>query len=181
MAIRAFDGKSPDIAATAFVDPSALVIGDVTIGENSSVWPMTVIRADVQKITIGQGTNIQDACILHVTHDSHYTPGGYPLQIGNSVTVGHRATLHACKIGDYCLIGMSATIMDGAVLDNQVIVGAGSLVPAGKHLVSGYLYVGSPAKQVRALTETQLESLAYSAEHYIEVKNRYSLSKTGGN
>jgi len=173
MTIRTLQGKTPDIADSVFVDESALVIGDVTIGEDSSIWPMTVVRGDVQKITIGKRTNIQDACVLHVTHDCKFTPGGFPLNIGDGVTAGHRATLHACTIGDYCLIGMSATIMDGAVLGDRLIIGAGSLVPAGKQLEGGYLYVGSPVKQLRALNEQELNSLEYSAEHYVEVKNMH--------
>ena len=173
MTIRTLQGKTPDIADSAFVDETALVIGDVTIGEDSSIWPMTVIRGDVQKITIGKRTNIQDTCVLHVTHDGNYTPGGFPLTIGDCVTAGHRATLHACIIGDYCLIGMSATIMDGAVLGDRLIIGAGSLVPAGKQLEGGYLYVGSPVKQLRALNEEELNSLEYSADHYVDVKNMH--------
>ncbi|MCH8078173.1 MAG: gamma carbonic anhydrase family protein [Proteobacteria bacterium] len=173
MTIRSLQGKEPDIADSAFVDETALVIGNVIIGEDSSIWPMTVVRGDVQKITIGKRTNIQDGCICHVTHDGEYTPGGFPLNIGDGVTAGHRATLHACTIGDYCLIGMSATIMDGAVLGDRLIIGAGSLVLAGKQLEGGYLYVGSPAKQLRPLNEEELNSLEYSADHYVEVKNMH--------
>ncbi len=173
MTIRTLQGKTPDIADSAFIDESAIVIGDVTIGEDSSIWPMTVVRGDVQKITIGKRTNIQDACVCHVTHDGEYTPGGFPLTIGDGVTAGHRATLHACTIGDYCLIGMSATIMDGAVLGEKLIIGAGSLVPAGKKLEGGYLYVGSPVKQIRPLNDDELKSLEYSADHYVEVKNMH--------
>ena len=176
MTIRTLQGKKPNIADSAFIDETALVIGDVTIGEDSSIWPMTVVRGDVQKITIGKRTNIQDACVLHVTHDCIYTPGGFPLTIGDGVTAGHRATLHACTIGDYCLIGMSATIMDGAVLGDRLIIGAGSLVPAGKQLEGGYLYVGSPVKQLRPLNEDELKSLEYSADHYVEVKNMHMRS-----
>ena len=134
---------------------------------------MTVVRGDVQKITIGKRTNIQDACVLHVTHDGEYTPGGFPLKIGDGVTAGHRATIHACTVGDYCLIGMSATIMDGAVLGDRLIIGASSLVPAGKKLEGGYLYVGTPVKQIRSLNEEELISLEYSADHYVEVKNMH--------
>ena len=176
MTIRTLQGKTPDIADSAFVDETALVIGDVTVGEDSSIWPMTVVRGDVQKITIGKRTNIQDACVCHVTHDCEYTPGGFPLNIGDGVTAGHRATLHACTIGDYCLIGMSATIMDGAVLGDRLIIGAGSLVPAGKKLEGGHLYVGSPVKQLRPLNEEELNSLEYSADHYVEVKNMHMRS-----
>jgi len=173
MTIKNYQGKSPTIAASAYVDESAVVIGDVTIGEDSSLWPMVVARGDVHSITIGSRTNIQDGCILHVTHDGKFSPGGFPLVIGNSVTAGHRATLHACTVGDYCLIGMSATIMDGAVLGEKLIIGAGSLVPTGKKLDSGYLYVGSPVKQIRELTDKEYEFLEYSAEHYKKMKDQY--------
>lgn len=173
MTIRSLHGKTPNIASSAFVDDSALVIGDVTIGENASIWPMAVIRGDVQKISIGKDTNIQDACVLHVTHDHSAVPGGAPLVIGDGVTAGHHATLHACSIGDYCLIGMSSIIMDGAILGERLIIGAGSLVPAGKNLESGYLYIGSPVRRARLLTEAELASLRYSATHYMKLKDRY--------
>lgn len=173
MTLRAFNGRQPEVADSAYVDETALVIGDVSIGADSSVWPMTVMRGDVQKITIGERTNLQDACVCHVTHDGKYTPGGYPLQVGDDVTVGHRVTLHACTVGDLCLIGMSATIMDGAVIGPRCIIAAGALVPAGKQLEGGYLYVGAPAKQVRALTEAELESLEYSARHYVKLKDQH--------
>ena len=177
MTIRNFKDKSPDIHATAYVDETALVIGDVTMGEDSSIWPMTVARGDVHSIRIGARTNIQDACVLHVTHDGEFSPGGFPLTVGDDVTVGHRVTLHACTVGDLCLIGMSATIMDGAVLGDKVIVGAGSLVPTGKQLESGYLYVGSPVKRVRELNEKELAFLEYSAKHYAKLKDQHRVRK----
>ena len=173
MTIRTLPGKTPNIAESAFVDETALVIGDVTIDEDSSIWPMTVVRGDVEKITIGKRTNIQDACVLHVTHDGEYTSGGFPLKIGDGVTAGHCVTLHACTIGDYCLIGMSATIMDAAVLGDKLIIGAGSLVPPGKKLEGGYLYVGTPVQQIRKLNEDELKSLKYSADHYVDTKNMH--------
>ena len=173
MSVRSFQGITPVIHATAYVDETALVIGDVTIGADSSIWPMTVIRGDVHSIKIGARTNIQDACVCHVTHDGEFSPGGYPLTVGNDVTVGHRVTLHACTVGNLCLIGMSATIMDGAVLEDKVIVGAGSLVPTGKKLESGYLYVGSPVKRVRALNEKEQAFLEYSAKHYARLKDQH--------
>ncbi|MEE9551930.1 MAG: gamma carbonic anhydrase family protein [Gammaproteobacteria bacterium] len=171
MTIRNYQGKTAKIAKSVYVDESAIVIGDVTIGEDSSLWPMVVARGDVHSITIGARTNIQDGCILHVTHDGEYSPGGFPLVVGNDVTVGHRVTLHACTIGDYCLIGMSATIMDGAVLQDKVMLGAGSLVLSGKKLETGYLYMGSPVKKVRFLTDEELAYLEYSAGHYVKMKN----------
>lgn len=173
MTIRSFAGKTPEIATSAYVDESALVIGDVKIGEDSSIWPMSVVRGDVHSIIIGKCTNIQDASVLHVTHDGKFSPGGFSLTIGNHVTAGHRVILHACKVGDYCLIGMSATIMDGAVLGDRLIIGAGSLVPTGKELAGGYLYVGSPVKRVRELTDKEIEFLEYSAAHYVKLKNAH--------
>ena len=176
MTIRTFNDKSPDIRASAYIDESALVIGDVIIGEESSIWPMTVVRADVHSIRIGARTNIQDAGVLHVTHDGEFSPAGYPLTVGDDVTVGHRVTLHACKVGNLCLIGMSATIMDAALIEDRVIVGAGSLVPTGKRLDSGYLYVGSPVKRVRELNEKEFAFLEYSAKHYARLKSKHKNS-----
>lgn len=173
MTIRRFKDKIPTIEASVLVDETALVIGDVSIGEDSSIWPMSVVRGDVQSIKIGCRTNIQDACVLHVTHDGEYSPGGFPLMVGDDVTVGHRVTLHACTVGNQCLIGMSATIMDGAVLGDNIIIGAGSLVPTGKKLESGFLYVGSPVKQIRPLSEEELAFLTYSAKHYVHLKDEH--------
>jgi carbonic anhydrase/acetyltransferase-like protein (isoleucine patch superfamily) len=176
MSIRPFKDKVPKIDPDAYVDETALVIGDVTIGEDSSLWPMTVARGDVHSIKIGKRTNIQDACVLHVTHDGEFSPGGFPLTVGDDVTVGHRVTLHACTVGNLCLIGMSSTIMDGAVIGDKVIIGAGSLVPTGKELESGYLYVGSPVKRVRELNEKEVAFLGYSAMHYAHLKNQHKHS-----
>lgn len=176
MTLQTFEGKTPMIAATAYVDPAAVVIGDVTVGEHSSLWPMAVARGDVNRIVVGTHTNIQDGAVLHATHDGPYTPGGFVLTVGNHVTVGHRVILHACAIGDYCLIGMAATVMDGAVLQPRVMLGAGALVPPGKTLEGGHLWVGAPVKKVRALTEQELEMLEYSARHYVKLKMRYQAS-----
>jgi len=173
MNIRDFENHSPDIDENAFIDESAVVIGNVKIAADVSVWPLTVIRGDIHRIEIGARTNIQDGSVLHVTHDSEYSPGGFALNIGESVTVGHKVILHACTIGNNCLVGMGSTVLDGAVLEDNVMLGANSLVAPGKRLEGGYLYVGSPAKQVRSLTEKELAWLAYSANHYVELKNRY--------
>ena len=173
MTIRTFEDRTPVIAASAYVDPTALVIGDVSIGEHASLWPMVVARGDVNRIRIGAGTNIQDGSVLHVTHDGKFTPGGFALTIGENITVGHRAILHACSVGDGCLIGMAATVMDGAVLGPHLILGAGSLVPPGKELEGGHLWVGSPARKLRPLTDREFEMLSYSAQHYIELKDRH--------
>lgn len=171
--IKDFQGKTPDIATSVYVDDSALVIGNVHIAEDSSIWPMSVVRGDVHRIDIGRCTNIQDASVLHVTHDGPFSPNGYPLIVGDNVTVGHRVTLHACHVGHCCLIGMSSTIMDGAVIGDQTIIAAGSLVPSGKKLAGGYLYLGSPVVQVRPLKAEEIEFLSYSAEHYVKLKNQH--------
>lgn len=173
MTIRSFESTSPDIHPTAYVDESAVVIGNVTIGKNSSIWPLTVIRGDIQAIHIGEHTNIQDGSVLHVTHGSKFsTTEGTPLIIGNNVTVGHKAVLHACTIGNSCLIGMGSIILDGAVIKNEVMIGAGSLVPPCKTLSSGYLWVGSPVKKARKLSSKELEFLTYSASHYSNLAER---------
>jgi len=132
-----------------------------------------VVRGDVNRIRIGARSNIQDLSVLHVTHDGPYSPGGFPLKIGRDVTVGHRCILHACSIGDCCLIGMGSTVMDGAVIEDEVLLGAGSLVSPAKRLASGHLYRGSPAQQIRPLTEREREMLGYSSDHYVRLKNSY--------
>lgn len=173
MTIRTFNGIHPDIAPSAFVDDTALVIGEVSIGDDASLWPMTVARGDVHRITIGARTNIQDGAVLHVTQDNEYNPGGFTLRIGNDVTVGHGAIIHACTIDDLVLIGMGAIILDGAHIPSRVMIGAGALVSPGKQLESGYLYIGSPARQARKLTGKELAYLEFSAQHYVALKNRH--------
>jgi carbonic anhydrase/acetyltransferase-like protein (isoleucine patch superfamily) len=173
MTLRRYQGISPRIAASAYVDASAVVIGDVTVGEDASLWPMVVARGDVNSIEIGACTNIQDGTILHVSHDSEFAPGGFPLRIGADITVGHRVILHGCRIEDGCLVGMGATVMDGAILRSGVLLGAGSLVPPGQDLEGGFLWVGSPARRVRPLREQERAFLGYSPKHYVELKNRH--------
>ncbi len=175
MSIRSYKNKIPTIGDNAYIDDSAIVIGEVTIGIDVSVWPLTVIRGDVNSICIGNKTNIQDGSVLHVTHDGpyDYNRGGYALNIGNNITVGHNVILHGCTIGDNCLIGMGSTIMDGVVIKPNTIIGAGSLVSPGKQLDEGCLYVGRPVKKVRELSEDEIESIQYSADHYVELKNTY--------
>ena len=171
--ISPYLGVAPLLGQHVYIDPSARVIGDVTLGDDASVWPGTVIRGDVNAIRIGAGTNIQDLSVLHVSHKSTRDPGGAPLTIGQHVTIGHNVVLHGCTIGDECLIGMGAIVMDKVVIQPRVLVGAGSLVPEGRVLESGYLYLGSPARRVRLLTEDELARFAYSAQHYIRLKNNY--------
>jgi len=172
MTIRKFKDKTPVVADSAFVDETAIVIGDTIIGEHASIWPMTVIRGDVNTIKIGDYTNIQDGSVLHVNHAGPENPGGDPLTIGNYVTVGHKALIHACTVGDYCLIGMAAVVMDNAVIEDNVILGAGSLVSPNKVLESG-LWVGRPAVKKRDLTEDEIKMLKYSATHYAELADEH--------
>lgn len=175
-AIRPYKGVWPRIAASAYVDPAAVVIGDVELGEDASVWPGAVIRGDVNAIRIGARTSVQDGAILHVTHDGPYTPGGLPLLIGADVTIGHGAILHACTVEDACLIGIRATLLDGVVVRRHGFVGAGALVPPGKEVGEGELWLGSPARCVRRLSEREIEQLHYSAQHYVRVKNAHLAS-----
>ena len=163
----------PTLGEDVYIDPAAVVIGDVHLGDHSTVWPMAVIRGDVHKIRIGNKTSVQDGSVLHVTHDGPYSPGGSPLIIGNEVTIGHNVTLHACTIQDRVLLGMGCIVLDRATIESDVIVGAGTLVPPDKTLESGYLYVGSPAKKVRALSDKEKEFLRYTANKYIELAGSY--------
>jgi carbonic anhydrase/acetyltransferase-like protein (isoleucine patch superfamily) len=167
-------GVMPVLAPGAWVHPRATVIGEVALGRDASVWPGAVIRGDVNSIAIGEASNIQDGSVLHVSHKTPANPAGGPLVIGARVTVGHSVILHACTIGDECLIGMGSIILDRAVIQKHVLLGAGSLVPEGKVLESGHLYLGRPAKLVRALTPEEIAYFAYSAEHYVKLAQSYS-------
>ncbi|HXM98019.1 MAG TPA: gamma carbonic anhydrase family protein [Candidatus Dormibacteraeota bacterium] len=165
--IRAFKGKRPVIAASAYIDAAAVVIGDVAIGEDSSVWPCTVIRGDVHHIRIGARTNIQDLCVLHVMKDE------WPLTLGDEVTVGHSVTLHGCTIEPLCLIGMGAIILNGARIGTRSIIAAGTLIPERTMIPPGSLVMGSPGKVRRALTETEQETIRDYADRYVGYKNNY--------
>ncbi len=171
--IRSFKGVAPILGERVYIDPQSSVIGNVTLGDDVSVWPMAVIRGDVNHISVGSACSIQDGAILHVTHDGPYTAGGKPLILGQGITVGHKAVLHGCTIDDYCLIGMGALILDAVHVEHHVMIAAGSVVAPGKRLESGYLYLGNPARAVRVLTEKEIEQLEYSAHHYIRLKNKY--------
>lgn len=171
--IQSFADYLPQIANGVYVHFAATIIGDVIIGENSSVWPNAVIRGDVNSIRIGKNTNVQDLSMLHVSHKSSWDAAGAPLIIGDNVTIGHSVVLHGCVLEDECLIGMGSIVMDKAVVQKHVLLAAGSLVPEGKVLESGYLYVGRPAKKVRALTADEIAHFLYSANHYIRLKNQY--------
>jgi len=171
--IRPFQNIWPRIGERVYIDPSAQVIGDVTIGDDSSVWPLVSIRGDVNRIRIGTRSNVQDNSVLHVTHDGPYSPGGADLQIGDDVTIGHGVILHACRIGNRVLIGMGVIVMDKVVVEDDVLIAAGSTVPPGKTLKSGWLYRGAPAQPARELTPQEIASLKYSADNYVKVKNKY--------
>jgi len=171
--IRPYQGIHPTVPASSWVDDSAVVIGDVVLGEDVSIWPQAVVRGDVNKIRIGDRSNIQDGSVVHVSHVGPFNPTGASTVVGADVTVGHKVILHGCTLHDRILVGMGVIVMDDVVVESDVIIGAGSLVPPGKVLASGYLYVGSPAKQVRPLTEREKEHLRYSARFYADLKNRH--------
>lgn len=171
--IRSFKEIYPSIGERVYIDPQAAVIGDVILGDDVSIWPMAVIRGDVNHIRVGNNCSIQDGAVLHVTHDGPYTAGGKPLILGQGITVGHKAVLHGCTVEDFCLIGMGALILDAVHIEHHVMVAAGSVVSPGKRLESGYLYLGNPARAVRKLTDQEIDQLEYSAQHYIRLKNIY--------
>lgn len=171
--IRSFGEHWPRIAESAYIDETAVVIGEVTLAEDVSVWPTTVIRGDVHRIAIGARSNVQDGTVIHVAHDGPYSPGGFPAIVGEDVTIGHRAIVHACTVGSRVLVGMGSTLMDGAVVEDDCIIGANALVPPGRRLEAGYLYLGSPVKAARALTDDEREQLVYSARHYVRLKERH--------
>lgn len=174
--LRPFRCHSPQLGERVLVDPSAVIIGDVTLGDDSSVWPQAVIRGDMHSIRIGQRCSIQDGSILHITHASDYNPDGWPLTLGDDVTVGHNVTLHGCTLGDRILVGMGAIVMDGAIVEEDVIIGANTLVPPGKRLESGFLYTGSPARQRRALTKSERSFFRYVAGNYVKLKDEHIAS-----
>lgn len=175
MPIRRFENKSPTLAENVFVDETALVLGDVCLGIDVSVWPMAVLRGDVNFIRVGARTNIQDGSVCHVTHANSTHANGFSLVIGEDVTVGHKTILHGCTIGNRVLIGMGSIIMDGAIIPDEVMLGAGCLVSPGKILESGFLYVGSPVKKIRPLSTEEKTYLTYSATHYVNLKNRHKI------
>jgi carbonic anhydrase/acetyltransferase-like protein (isoleucine patch superfamily) len=171
--IRAFEGHFPKIGQGTLIDETSVVIGKVTFGEDCNILPLCVIRGDVNQITIGSKTNIQDGSILHVSHQGKFNPDGAELIIGNEVSVAHRVMLHGCRIGNQCMIGMGSIITDNAIVEDRVMIGSGTLVPPGKRLESGYLYLGNPVRQVRKLSDQEIEHMIYIAQYYVDLKNRF--------
>lgn len=171
--LRPYKRIYPTCANNVYVDDSAVLIGDILLEDDASIWPLVAARGDVNHIRIGARTNVQDGSVLHVTRKSAETPNGHPLIIGDDVTIGHKAMLHGCQVGNRVLVGMGAILLDGAVIEDDVIIGAGSLVPPGKRLASGYLYVGSPVKQARPLSDKERAFLPASADNYVRLKNEY--------
>ncbi|HNR92080.1 MAG TPA: gamma carbonic anhydrase family protein [Dokdonella sp.] len=179
MNIRPYKGIVPSLGLNTYVDPAAVVIGDVDIGDDASLWPCAVARGDVHRIRIGARTNVQDGAVLHVTHDGPYTQGGFPLLIGADVTIGHGAILHACTVQDAVLIGMHATVLDGALVKRHAMIGAGALVAPGKVVGEGELWLGNPARCMRRLSDDEIERLYYSARHYVKLKDEYLVGTAG--
>ncbi|EPT8453242.1 gamma carbonic anhydrase family protein [Vibrio fluvialis] len=175
-AIRSYKGITPQIGERVYIDESSVLVGDIKIGNDASIWPLVAARGDVNHIVIGARSNIQDGSVLHVTHKNNENPDGYPLIIGEDVTVGHKVMLHGCTIQERVLVGMGAIVLDGVVVESDVMIGAGSLVPPGKRLESGYLYIGSPVKQARPLNEKERAFLVKSAQNYVQNKNDYLTS-----
>lgn len=171
--IRPYLEHTPQIDDSCYIDTMSVVIGNVQLAENVSVWPFAVIRGDVNSIQIGKNSNVQDHCMLHVSHKKSSKPNGSPLIIGEDVTIGHHVTLHGCTIGNRVLVGINTVILDDVIVEDNVMIGAGSLVPPRKRLESGYLYVGSPIQKVRPLTDEEKAFLAYSAQHYVKVAGHH--------
>jgi carbonic anhydrase/acetyltransferase-like protein (isoleucine patch superfamily) len=172
-ALRPYLGRFPVLGPRVYVDPAATVIGDVELAEDVSIWPGTILRGDVNVIRVGARTNVQDGTIVHVSHHSPYNKAGYPTLIGADVTIGHGTIIHACTIEDLCLIGMGACILDGATVKKYGFLGAGAVLGPGKVVGEAELWLGNPARFARALTEKEIESLHYSAGHYVKLKDRY--------
>lgn len=173
MALQLYRGIMPTLGKDVFVHATATVIGDVVLGDGVSVWPGAVIRGDVNRIRIGARSNVQDGAILHVSRRSARHPEGAALHIGEAVTIGHGVILHGCTVHDECLIGMGAVVMDHAVVEPRVLLGAGSLVPEGRVLQSGWLYVGRPALPIRRLNDEEMDAFARQAENYVLLAAEY--------
>ena len=174
MTIRPYLDQFPSLGERVYVDPAATVIGQVTLGDDVSIWPGCVVRGDVNFIRIGARSNVQDGTVIHVSHDGpHARLGGFATVIGEDVTIGHKAIIHACRIEDAALIGMGAVLLDGAVVRKHGFVGAGALLAPGKVVGEAELWLGNPARKVRVLSDAEIEGLYYSAQHYVRLKDQY--------
>lgn len=173
MAVRGFNGMAPQLGERVYIDPAATVIGDVTLGDDCSVWPGAVIRGDMHRIRIGNRSNVQDNAVLHITHASDFNPGGWPLTIGEDVVIGHGAILHGCTLGNRILVGNGSIVNDSVIVEDEVIIGAGCVVPPGKRLASGYVYVGNPCTQGRPLKDSERAFFTYSPANYVKLKDQY--------
>jgi len=171
--LRPFKDLFPQKGDRVMIDSSSVVVGDVRMADDVSIWPLVAIRGDVNHVMIGSRTNIQDGSVLHVTHKSTHNPEGCPLIVGEDVTIGHKVMLHGCTIGNRVLVGMGSILLDGVIVEDDIMIGAGSLVPQNKRLESGYLYLGSPVKQIRPLNEAEIAGLQYSANNYVKWKDEY--------
>jgi carbonic anhydrase/acetyltransferase-like protein (isoleucine patch superfamily) len=178
--IRSHRGITPQLGERVYIDPASTVIGDVSLGDDVSVWPGAVIRGDVHTIKVGNRSNVQDNAVLHTTHASEYNPGGWPLKIGDDVVIGHRTILHGCTLANRILVGNGAIVNDGAVIEEEVIIGAGCMVPPGKTLESGYVYVGNPCKRLRPVTEDERRFFRYLPANYIKLKDQYLAEQDTG-
>ncbi|MDP2535295.1 gamma carbonic anhydrase family protein [Alteromonas stellipolaris] len=173
LTIRTYQSTSPTLGDRCYIDESAVIVGDVTLGDDASIWPLVAARGDVNYISIGARSNIQDGSVLHVSRKSVSNPDGFPLIIGDDVTVGHKCMLHGCELGNRILVGMGAIVMDGVIVEDDVFIGAGTLVPPNKRLKSGFLYVGNPMQKKRPLNDAEMAFLKQSAVNYIVLKDEY--------
>jgi len=173
MPLRPYRGIHPTLGPGAWVDESAIVIGDVELGADVSIWPMAVVRGDVNRVRIGARSNVQDGSVLHVTRPYADRADGWPLFVGEDGVIGHKVTVHGCTIGSRVLVGIGAIVLDGAVVEDDVMIGAGSVVTPGKRLGSGGLYVGNPARRARELTGAEIARIPLMAGLYVELKRDY--------
>ena len=181
MPLRTYKLIAPTLGERCYVDESSVIAGDVILDDDASIWPLVAARGDVNHIRIGKRSNVQDGTVLHVTRKSAQNPNGFPLIIGEDVTVGHKCMLHGCELGNRILVGMGAIIMDGVVVEDDVFIGAGTLVPPNKRLESGYLYVGNPMQKKRPLKESEIAFLKQSAVNYVVLKDEYLAQEDSSN
>jgi carbonic anhydrase/acetyltransferase-like protein (isoleucine patch superfamily) len=173
MPLRPYRGIRPTLGPGAWVDEAAVVIGDVELGADVSIWPMAVVRGDVNRVRIGARSNVQDGSVLHVTRPYPGHEAGWPLLVGEDVVIGHNVTVHGCTIGNRVLVGIGSVVLDGVVVEDEVMIGAGSVVTPGKRLASGGLYLGNPARRARDLTAAEIARIPVMAQLYVELKRDY--------